>query len=125
MKKFLFGSVVALLLTGCATGAKYSAIMDTWVGQSAEHLIDRWGYPANMFDAPNGFKVYSYQSGSSYTMPTQTNSTYNAYGNTIYGNSYTTGGQTLNFYCNTFFEINPATNRVEKIRWQGNNCKAY
>jgi len=109
--------------SSCATTGKYKIVLDSWVGSNVNQLIDSWGYPSNSFKAPNGNTVYMYTSSGSYTMPTQTISTYNVYGNTIYGNSTTSGGQTLNFWCKTFFEVNQ-DNIITTWRWQGNNCKS-
>lgn len=119
----LIAVLVIALLSGCATSAKYNAILDTWMGHDVNELVNSWGYPQNSFKAPNGNTVYVYGSSGSYTMPTQTNTTYNVVGNTVYGNSYTTGGQTLNFWCRTFFEVNDQ-NIIVNWRWEGNNCKA-
>ena len=109
------------LLSGCATTAKYETVLNSWVGHDVNELISSWGYPVNSFKAPNGNTVYVYSSSGSYTMPTQTNSTYNVYGNTVYGNTTTTGGQTLNFWCRTFFEVS-TSNKIVTWRWEGNNC---
>lgn len=119
----LIAVLVIALLSGCATSAKYNAILDTWMWHDVNELVNSWGYPQNSFKAPNGNTVYVYGSSGSYTMPTQTNTTYNVVGNTVYGNSYTTGGQTLNFWCRTFFEVNDQ-NIIVNWRWEGNNCKA-
>lgn len=120
--KLLIPIVLAIVLSGCATTAKYEEVLNSWVGADVNRLVSSWGYPQNSFKAPNGNTVYVYGSSGSYTMPTQTNTTYNVVGNTVYGNSTTTGGQTLKFWCNTFFEVNDS-NRIVTWQWEGNNCK--
>ncbi len=115
--------VLLVFLAGCATTGKYEEILNSWVGADVNQLVNSWGYPDGSFEAPNGNKVYVYGSSGSYRMPTQTNTTYNVIGNTVYGNSVTTGGQTLNFWCKTYFEVNES-NRIVTWRWEGNNCKA-
>ena len=116
-----------LLLAGCATTAKYEAKLNSWVGADANSLVNSWGYPKSSFDAPNGNKVYVYQNAGSITMPTtyQTTANVTSYGNTAYGNATTNvyGGQTLNFWCKTFFEVD-STNRIVRWRWEGNRCKS-
>lgn len=121
--RVLIIGIVMLALAGCATSAKYNAVLDTWMGHDINELVQSWGYPINSFKAPNGNTVYVYGNSSSYTMPTQTNTTYNVVGNTVYGNSYTTGGQTLNYWCNTFFEVDEG-NVIINWRWEGNRCVA-
>jgi hypothetical protein len=113
--------LLALLIAGCATAAKYQAVLNGWTGHDIKELQNAWGYPVNSFKAPNGNMVYVYSSSGSYTLPTNTTSTYNVYGNTVYGNSNTTGGQTLKFWCNTFFEANES-GRIVTWRAEGNNC---
>ena len=118
-------TLAALLVSGCATTAKYEEKLSSWVGGDAAALVNSWGYPSNSFEAPNGNKVYVYQRGGSMVMPTTYQTTANAtgYGNTAYGAATTNvyGGQTLTFWCNTFFEVSPA-NRIVRWRWEGNDC---
>ena len=116
-------AIFLVILTGCATSAKYNAILDSWMGKDVNNLVNSWGYPQNSFKAPNGNTVYVYGHSGSYTMPTQTNTTHNVVGNTVYSNSQTTGGQTLNFWCRTFIEANEQ-NIIVNWRWEGNNCVA-
>src|SRR5690554_4530278 len=113
----------ALLLSACATTANYEKVLSSWVGHDVNELVGSWGYPANSFKAPNGNTVYAYSSSGSYTMPTNTTSNYNVYGNSVYGSSTTTRGQTLNFWCQTFFEVNE-NNIITTWSWKGNNCKS-
>jgi hypothetical protein len=115
--------LLALFLNACATSANYEKILDSWVGSNVDELVISWGYPVNSFKAPNGNTVYAYSSSSSYTMPTNTTSNYNVYGNSVYGSSTTTGGQTLNYSCQTFFEVNE-NNIITTWRWKGNSCKS-
>lgn len=124
------GKVIVLMacaftLLACATTAKYAAVCDTWLGHNINELVNAWGYPQSSFDAPNGNKVYVYSKSGSFTMPTQYQTTANVYGsgNYAYGTSTTNvyGGQTFNFSCNTFFEVN-SSNIIVIWRAQGNNC---
>lgn len=116
---------IVLLSAGCATTANYEANLRSWVGEDAESLVNSWGYPAGSFEAPNGNKVLVYQGGGSMVMPTtyQTRANVSTYGNAAYGNATTNvyGGQTLNFWCKTFFEVSPS-NVIVRWRWEGNNC---
>jgi hypothetical protein len=106
MKKFLVCLCSVLWLSGCATTAKYEANLNSWVGNDANNLFNSWGYPAYSFDAPNGNKVYVYESKRNYTMPTYPNSSHSVY-----------------YWCKTFFEVD-SSNRIVRWRWEGNYCKA-
>lgn len=107
-----------LFISACATIANYEKVLNSWVGHNVDQLVASWGYPVNSFKAFNGNTVYVYSSSGSYTMPTNTTSNYS-----VYGNSTTTGGQTLNFWCQTFFEVNES-NIITTWTWKGNNCKS-
>ena len=115
--------LLMLFLSACATTANYEKVLGTWVGNDVDVLVGSWGYPAKSFKAPNGNTVYAYSSSASYTMPTNTTSDYNLYGDTVYGNTTTTGGQTLNYWCNTYFEVNEQ-NIITSWSYKGNNCKS-
>lgn len=122
MRYLLLLSYFTLLL-GCASTDGYKKVLDSWIGVSEDRLFDSWGYPASSFEAPNGNTVYIYSSSGQFTMPTQTNSTYSAYGNSVYGQSTTTGGQTVNLSCITYFEVDNVGFVVD-WRFKGNNCRA-
>jgi len=116
--------IFTVLLSGCATTAGYEAVLRSWTGQNINALISSWGYPESSFTAPDGNTVYVYSRGGSMTMPTQTTfsgqvSPWGSYS----GNSFTTGGQTLNFWCKTFFEVDN-NKTIINWRWEGNNCVA-
>lgn len=117
-------SIVTCISTSCATTAKYEEKLKTWLGHSVDELVNSWGYPANSFEAPNGNKVYVYSSSRSHTSSTHTTSNYNVYGNTIRGNSSTTGGKTRTFWCQTFFEVD-TNNIIVRLSWKGNNCTSW
>ncbi len=119
--KNLIVLTLVLTISACATTAKYEEILQLWVGHDVNKLVNSWGYPQSSFEAPNGNKVYVYGNSGSFTMPTQTNTTYNVVGNSVYGNSTTTGGQTLNFWCRTYFEVD-SSNTIVTWRWEGNRC---
>lgn len=120
MKKCVFIAALAALC-GCATTANYRKAVDSWVGADAQRLVDSWGYPARTFDAPNGNTVYEYASSETYQTSRFTTYTYNPRTNSGYASTY--GGDTLSFYCKTYFEIN-AAKKVVKASFKGNSCKA-
>jgi hypothetical protein len=125
--KYLLLLVVSASLAGCATTAKYEATLNTWVGSSAQALVASWGYPQSQMTAPDGNLAYVYDRQGSIVLPTSTytNATVSSYGNTAYGNAYSTtyGGGTLRMECQTVFEIGP-DQRIVSWHWQGNACKS-
>ncbi|MBI4350364.1 MAG: hypothetical protein HY550_02890 [Elusimicrobia bacterium] len=121
MKRPIFFFGVLGLLCGCATTANYKKAVHSWVGAAAEALVGSWGYPARTFTAPNGNTVYEYASSESYTTSRFTTYQYNPQTGTGYATTY--GGDTLNFHCKTYFEVNGAK-KVVKASFKGNSCKA-
>lgn len=145
MRKLVYFMVV-LLLAGCASTAKYEKILDSWVGNSEDALIEAWGPPDRVYEINTSKKVITYirsfdmkVGGYSYTEPvtSYTNGTVNSYGS--YGGQNYTGYSgysgvtttyvqkkapvsTLNFYCETHFTV--THNIVSSWRWKGNNCVA-
>jgi len=124
---------MALLVSGCATTAKYEAQLNTWIGVSEDALIAAWGAPDSTYDMQGGKRAISYvrkttvQSGGyTYTRP-----------QTVY-QSGTLGGQPYSgkvdtyvtevvpvqnqrFYCKTSFIIGQS-GKVESWHHEGNNC---
>ncbi len=126
--KILVLMMLSLALSACATTANYEAILNTWIGADINKLVESWGYASNSFVAPNGNKVYVYERGGSFTMPTtyQTTARVYGYGNSAYGTATTNvyGGQTVTLWCRTFFEVN-SSDIIINWRWEGNGCKSH
>lgn len=60
----LFGSTIALLLSGCATDSqKMNKMMDSWVGCNYRDLMAAWGPPASTIDDGKGGQILIYQEG--------------------------------------------------------------
>lgn len=111
MKTFTLGLVLISMLSqmGCATGAGYQRILDSWVGKSADHLIDKWGPPQATFKKPNGSMVYTYQND----------------GGTVYNyNQYSNQVMSYNKSCRTTFTIS-TDNVITDYDFYGNTCRAY
>ncbi len=113
--------LVILLTAGCATTAKYEALLNEWVQQDINQLIDEWGYPHNSLKLPNGNTVYIFGSSDSYITPVQTYTRYHAVGDKMYADTMVTGGNAYTYWCRTFFEVNDK-NIIVKWRVEGNSC---
>ena len=113
--------MLILLVSGCATTAKYHAILETWVNRDINQLIEEWGYPHNSLKLPNGNTVYIYGSADRYITPVQTFTTFHAVGDKLYADTMVMGGQSYTYWCRTFFEVN-SENLIIKWRTEGNSC---
>ena len=116
------------LVAGCATRANYEKVLNTWLGASADRLVQKWGAPAGTFRMPNGNDVYIYdwRRSGAITTPVQVNQAPGTFiGNTYFpGATTVTGGDVIPIHrsCRTEFEI--ANGTVTRWRYEGNACVA-
>lgn len=93
--------ITIFVLIGCVGCA--SQIMKSYVGGDVREVMLDYGPPANAFDMGNGRRAFQWVLNSSYTTPTQINTTgsVSSYGPTAWVNSNTTisGGQTITSKC--------------------------
>jgi len=61
--------LVFLAIQGCATREKLELKLESWLGNSADDLIDTWGYPDSTIKAPNGNMVYIYKDSKQFQTP--------------------------------------------------------
>ena len=121
MKRLIVFCGVLGVFCGCATAVNYKKAVTSWVGADADALVRTWGYPAKTFEAPNGNTVYEYSNSETYQTSRFTSYQYNPQTGAGYATTY--GGDTLNFYCRTYFEVNKEK-RVAAASFKGNSCKA-
>lgn len=117
--------LLALALAGgCATTANYERILNTWLGDTEEHLVDSWGVPQRVYKS-GANKYLVYKRGGTVFIP-GTSPTYHT---TVIGNqAYTTavGGSSPGFrqyWCETTFKVKDG--RIINWTWEGNACAAY
>lgn len=115
--------VVAVLLSACATEAKYQRVLDSWTGSDELDLIRSWGAPQQAYEA-KGHKFLVYSNDQDVVIPGMA-PTYqtNIYGNTAYTTS--TGGtpaMNVNMNCTTTFEV--VDGKIANWSYRGNNCAA-
>ncbi|MDH0424154.1 hypothetical protein [Stutzerimonas stutzeri] len=123
--KLLIG-MFAVFLSGCATTAKYEAILASWVGSPEGDLIRSWGPPQQVYDTGSGNKYLTYSTTRQVyipgTSPTYTTN-YNPYTNSATTTSYGgTPAQNISMGCQTTFEVSNGI--ITSWRWQGNDCTA-
>lgn len=136
MKKITYIFVMLMLVSGCATTAKYEAKLNTWVGASEDSLIASWGIPDKTYDMRDGKKAIGYvhkstvqTGGSTYTIP-QTSYHTGTVGNQTYSDTsttYVTEREPIQRYrlsCKTSFIIDNS-GKIESWHHEGNNCVSY
>lgn len=104
----LLSLVFCILLTGCATTAAYEKILNTWLGETEKHLIQKWGVPDGVYDNGNQrYLVYIRQSTMYFP---GTPPTYQSQYDSLTGTVTTTqtggySGYAVNYYCKTTYTV--------------------
>lgn len=110
-----------LLLAGCATGAKYEAALNSYVGKPELDLVRNWGAPAQTYET-GGSKFLVYSSKRTLVFPgtspmyTTSYSGYQAYTTEIGGTKPTS----IPMSCETTFEV--VDGKVSAWTYRGNDC---
>ncbi|GKT11333.1 MAG: hypothetical protein ISEC1_P0296 [Thiomicrorhabdus sp.] len=143
MRKLLFLTLLigAVVLTGCATTAKYETKLQGLVGMTEDDLYAVWGIPSKTMTLTDGSKLVEYNlnqstqiGGHTYSVPQTTfqSGTATVIGKEgtdqiTYSSSSTTlvekidPVQNINLNCKTTFTIN-REGKMTHWKWSGNNC---
>lgn len=144
MKTLSVTLILGATLSACATTQGYEAVLNTWIGDSSDHLVAVWGVPQQSYPTRDGGVILQYQRSGQIVLPGVTNyhpvTTYNdgsVYGTTSNGvqvnGSYngtsttyvpqTSGPVVIPQACATRFTVD-AGGRITNWSWQGNACRA-
>jgi hypothetical protein len=136
--------LVSLLLSGCATTGGYETVLQSWVGDTTDHLVSVWGVPQQEYRQDNGGKVLEYVHSGQFVVPgattyqpvtTSTRGTLSTYGSngvdangTYNGTSttyapHTSAPTVFSQRCVTRF-TSDANGRITRWAWQGNSCRS-
>ena len=119
MKKLLGILVLGLLLSGCfATTGKFEAVLDSWVGSSADELVSSWGAPNGVYEKNDGGRVLTYTRSHQSTFEGTTKTTVDAWGQAT---TTTTPGTDITLRCKTTFVVS-STGRITSWSAEGNDC---
>ena len=140
MKRWMM--VSALLLTACGTFPTqegYAQKAYYWQGRDVNQLLAEWGAPQKTLKMPNGNMLYTYSKEFTQREPLRENRvyepgakvTYNENGQTKtietpgrWVNTGMIGGGSTHYSCTTNFVVNPKSQLVETVSFDGNNCVA-
>lgn len=136
--------LITLIYTGCATHAKYNALLNTWIGRPTDQLILKWGAPTRHYNMSDGTVMLEYfaencvqNPGYTYTVPQTTTHSGQALAlgpngalqQGLYQGTQTTQvpvtvPPSINCYrCTTRFVQGP-DGLLKNWAWEGNGCKA-
>lgn len=138
--------LLTAVLASCATTGGYEANLQSWVGDSTDHLVAAWGIPQSQWSTSGAGKILEYDRSSEIVIPgvttyqpvstTYTNGNVSAYGtngstvNGSYNGTSTTYAQRTSAptvipqRCVTRFTAN-AQGQIVNWTWQGNSCRAF
>ena len=118
--KIIFTLLLTIgFISGCSTNTM-NGIMSSWEGQHIDSVISRWGYPDEQRDF-RGRTLYIWHHNKSYYMPQSSTTTGSVYGSSIYAQTYTTGGYTIQGSCTRILEVDQQ-GYIVRWEWNGNNC---
>lgn len=106
-------SIMSSINSPIPTPKGYEDILNSWMNNDVNDLIQSWGPPVDKYVMPNGNAMYTWL----YIGNTYVTSNYNQYLNQINSYAYTK-------YCKTTFTVSP-DNKIVQWRYQGNLCRAY
>lgn len=115
--------LASLTLTACATEANYRKVLDSWLGQSEQSLIGKWGPPQGFYET-GGTRYLTYSERRDVFIP----GTAPSYQTSFVGSyAYTrpvggTSPMLLNRNCQTTFTV--SNGYIASYQYQGNNCVA-
>jgi hypothetical protein len=120
MKKAIL-VIAMVILTGCASHARYKKAVYGWINEDIDHLVQKWGYPDGTFERSDGFKVYIYSKGGSHYVPGRTTAAVDS----IMGNDFVTvtqlPGYSVTLSCKTYFVVDEE-GTIAGVEFEGNHC---
>ncbi|MNF68064.1 hypothetical protein D3C84_498990 [compost metagenome] len=113
--------LMLLLLTACATEAKYQNMLNALKGVDELTLIRRWGPPDQVYES-QGHRFLVYRYNETVVVPGAAPMYQTTFsGKTAYTHSYGGSPDTImSVYCATTFEI--ADGKVFAYSFRGSNC---
>ena len=129
--KLLTSVLILLILSGCATTAKYRAMLDQWRGHSINDFTKMWGYPNKTIKLDNNQTAYLYSDKQIVStpvtqMPTNITTVQNGDRTTVASTpGAIIGGQTYSLSCTTWVIFDNKSKIITDTTFRGNNCVAY
>ena len=94
--------------------------LNSWVGYNINDIINSWGFPVEEKIIANRH-IYIWNKAWSQHVPQRTHCNVTPYYYNSSVTTYTTGGYTVNYYCNKTIEVD-SKNNIISLYWEGNAC---
>lgn len=119
---------LALCAVACRpprTESAFARMVFGFNGSPVQAVVDSWGYPTGSFYAPSGRLVYFWESRTAARTASVTRYWQVPAGaGETRALAVTTGGQSLEYWCKAFFEVEGMQKIVARATYEGNNCAA-
>ncbi|MFD1162964.1 MULTISPECIES: hypothetical protein [Hwangdonia] len=102
--------VIGLLVSSCVSSKNYANRINTWRGADVNDLINSWGPPSDIYELPNGSKMYTYLYVNNSLVTTR----HSQFADVTYQS-------TTQNYCQTSFTANK-NNVIESTTFKGSSC---
>lgn len=120
-------AVLTILLSGCATTAKYEAKVASWETKDSQALVKAWGQPDAVEKLSTGNRMFVYARlkhvpvafGSARVIASRTA---NKAGRSLASQASNWDGEVY-IRCATYFEVSP-TDKVVSTLFRGDECKS-
>lgn len=124
-------SLFVTLISSCTSTKNYESILNTWINDTEQNLVSRWGPPQGFYISPEGDRILTYHRNGTielpgYEGPSTTYLSGTNYGGSFHGTATTYGNSsaptTIYLSCQTNFTVK--NGRITTWSYQGNNCRA-
>ena len=119
--KHLLITIVAIVVTACATEAEYKRVMENWIGDPETELVSAWGVPDRVHEAEDGGRLITYDRRRQAKWMSSTDGVYDDATDLYTGNTFEFATHSANYQCETTFTVENDT--ITAYSYRGNDCK--
>jgi hypothetical protein len=111
--------LMMMVLSGCATTAKYEAKVQSWENRDSQALVKAWGQPDSIEKLSSGNRMFVYSRLRHAAVPYGTQRSLASAGNA----KTPFNGTEIYQRCATYFEVN-SSNKIVSTQFRGDECKS-
>jgi hypothetical protein len=120
--------LISITLTACAgwfpTEQGYRQVLDTWVGDSGESLVAKWGIPTAEHSSPDGSRIYEFSKTRTYTVSGGTQTEQVVINGHYIDVEVPQPDEVKSTWCRTTFYL-AANDIIQSYAFEGPDCTAY
>lgn len=120
--------LISITLAGCAgwfpTEQGYRQVLDSWIGDSGESLVAKWGIPSAEHTSPDGAKIYEFSKTRTYTVSGGTDTEQVVINGHYIDVEVPQPDEVKTTWCRTTFYL-AANDIIQSYAFEGPDCTAY